>query len=155
MTHTGGQTSKAVQARATARYRERHPDRVKAARKKSMVVELARARKRRADSVTWGKEVIRGIRHRAKREGRLCTINAADILVPEFCPVLGIKLQAGLGTPIDSSPSVDRFYNDEGYTSENIRVISHRANQLKRDATIDELQRVVAYMQGEYVSRQR
>ena len=101
---------------------------------------------KRHDLTLWGKYAILSIRSRAKKNGMLCTITAADIVVPEFCPALGIKLEAGLNTPLNCSPSVDRFYNDGGYTPDNIRVISHRANQLKRDASIEELERVLHYM---------
>ena len=78
-----------------------------------------------------------------------------NIVVPEFCPVLGIPIKCPPGKgrkgPSDNSPSVDCFNNDLGYTSNNIRVISFRANTLKRDATIEELERVIAYMRGECV----
>lgn len=109
--------------------------------------EYATTRARRCDLATWPASIIKNIRHRAKKNGRRCSIVAADILVPEFCPVLGIKLVVSVtGKPLPNSPSVDRFYNDAGYTPDNIRVISHRANQLKRDATVEELERVLHYM---------
>lgn len=48
----------------------------------------------------------------------------------------------------DDSPSIDRFDNALGYVKGNIRVISTRANLLKRDATVDEVRRLLAYMEG-------
>lgn len=68
-------------------------------------------------------------------------IDASDIVIPEFCPVLGIKLNPrnrGVGYHPDS-PSVDRIDNDKGYVKGNVRIISARANLLKNDATIEEL----------------
>lgn len=64
--------------------------------------------------------------------------------------MLGIPLKFGDGIG-DDSPTVDRFDNDRGYVPGNVFVISWRANNLKRNATIEELIRVVAYMRGECV----
>lgn len=43
----------------------------------------------------------------------------------------------------DDSPSIDRIIPELGYTKGNIRVISNRANLLKSNATIEELQKVI------------
>jgi hypothetical protein len=136
-------------AEAVKRYRERHPERIKEAKKKDIPRQLEYNRKRRANLSTWVKMTIPNIKSRAKKNNIEFTISEKDIIVPEFCPVLGIKLQSGICTPIDNSPSVDRFDNNIGYTKYNIRVISHRANQLKRDATIEELEHIILYMKGE------
>lgn len=108
--------------------------------------ESEREYERRRDLRTWPVLAIRSIRWRAKKENRECTILPQDIIVPDFCPVLGIPLMAGGAR--DNRPSVDRFDNNRGYTKDNIRVISYRANQLKRDATVDEIRRVLHYMEG-------
>lgn len=73
-------------------------------------------------------------------------IEPEDIVLPEVCPVLGIKMVQGSGR--ESAPSLDRIIPSAGYVKGNIRVISFRANRLKSDATIDELRRVIAYMEG-------
>ena len=67
-----------------------------------------------------------------------------DITIPERCPILGIKLQRGIGKPCYASPSLDRIVPAKGYTHGNVRVISYRANCLKRDATIEEMRAVLA-----------
>lgn len=67
------------------------------------------------------------------------TISVEDIVIPAYCPVFG--------TPL-TSPSLDRFDNDQGYTPDNIRVISRRANLIKSDATADEIEAVLRYMQN-------
>jgi hypothetical protein len=41
-------------------------------------------------------------RHRAKQEGLPFTITEADIIIPERCPVLGIKLERGAGAGLCS-----------------------------------------------------
>lgn len=45
------------------------------------------------------------------------------------------------------APSLDRFDNAKGYTPENIVVISSRANRLKSNASLEELQAIVKYME--------
>lgn len=67
------------------------------------------------------------------------TIQKSDIIIPEVCPVLGIPLHREDKSTWMNAPSIDRIKNTEGYTKENIIIVSRRANILKRDATIDEL----------------
>ena len=70
---------------------------------------------------------------------------AMSSTVPEFCPVLGIKLvpyNNGSGFHIDS-PSLDRIKPELGYIKGNVRVISNRANLLKNNATVEELEKVL------------
>lgn len=85
------------------------------------------------------KQKLRGIRHRAKKIGVDFDLSILDLEIPEFCPVLGIKLEAHKGKgPQASSPSVDRIDSTLGYVKGNIRVISNRANTLKNNMTLDE-----------------
>lgn len=64
-----------------------------------------------------------------------------DIVIPETCPVLGIPLLFG-DKISDNTPTIDRIVNTEGYTKENSVVISWRANTLKKDASISEIQQI-------------
>lgn len=68
-------------------------------------------------------------------------ITPEDISIPAICPVLGIPIFSGSGAGgfTDNSPSVDRINPNKGYTKDNIRVISHRANRLKYNATLEEI----------------
>ena len=82
---------------------------------------------------------------RAKEKGWAFNITDADLVVPQFCPVLGIKIEFGYGKgPQDSSPSVDRINPTLGYVKGNVRVISNRANRLRSDATIEEIKLILA-----------
>ena len=77
-------------------------------------------------------------------------IEEKDVVIPEYCPVLGIKLESGVGKGkwfLDASPSIDRIDPTKGYTKGNVQVISWRANALKRDGTIAEMRAIVAYME--------
>lgn len=77
-------------------------------------------------------------RQRAKKRGLSITITEADIIIPAFCPVLGIPIRPNAGRHDAHSPTLDRIYSDHGYTKWNVRVISYRANNLKSDMTLAE-----------------
>lgn len=86
------------------------------------------------------------IRDRAKRKGLEFTIEREDISIPSHCPILGIPLYSTPGRKTDNTPSIDRIDNTRGYVKGNIHVISERANRFKNNATIDELEKLVAYL---------
>lgn len=85
-------------------------------------------------------------RKRALARGLAFTIKPTDIVIPTHCPVLGFELKARADR--DLSPSLDRVIPSAGYTPDNIRVISFRANRIKSDASPAELRRVLAYSEG-------
>jgi hypothetical protein len=77
------------------------------------------------------------------------SITEADLLpIPAVCPVLGIPMfwseRAGLGVNANT-PTIDRIINSRGYVPGNVVIISYRANQLKSDATLDEMRKVVTF----------
>ena len=78
-------------------------------------------------------------RRNARRRGEECTLELKDIVIPEYCPVLGIKLEPGSHSHQDCSPSVDRIDSTKGYTKDNVWIISARANRIKNNATIEEI----------------
>lgn len=88
-------------------------------------------------------------RSRAKKRGLLFDLTLEDIVVPEFCPVLGFRLVASstFGRPARNSPSLDQINPGKGYTKGNVWVISWRANKLKSDASLEELTRLAAAVQ--------
>ena len=90
--------------------------------------------------------MIRAARKRASRRGLMCDLKIEDLFVPSNCPVLGIPLVVGTKTHHHGSPTLDRFDNAKGYTKDNTRVISYRANWLKGDATGQELMAVARYV---------
>ena len=88
---------------------------------------------------------------RAKQAGLEFDLRAEDIQIPEYCPLLGIKLEPGKEKkPTWGSPSLDRFDSTRGYTRDNVWVISHRANTLKQNATLGELKTLVENMKKFY-----
>ncbi len=79
------------------------------------------------------------IRSRAKKKGIEFDIEIEDISYPEFCPVLGLRLERNAGIANTNSPSVDRIDPTKGYVKGNIQVISNKANTMKSNATPEEL----------------
>lgn len=98
--------------------------------------------------VMWG-----SAKRRAKEKGVPFDIEVGDIVVPEVCPVLGIPLIKGSGRPEANSPSLDRIIPEKGYVRDNIEVISHKANTIKSNATVEELEKVAAYYKKRSVAR--
>lgn len=68
-----------------------------------------------------------------------------DIGIPLTCPVFGTPLVFNRGQPCDNSISFDRIDSTKGYSRDNVIIISHRANTIKTNATLDELRRLVDY----------
>ena len=90
-----------------------------------------------------------------KKIGRLYKISWQDIFaaipLDHKCPVLGISLIFGSGKQSPNNPSIDCIDPRLRYVKGNIRVISHRANQLKSDVTdAEELQKVVDDLRRQY-----
>lgn len=77
--------------------------------------------------------------YRARQKGIEFNLSPEDITTPSHCPILNIPLEKSKGYPADNSPSIDRIGNNKGYTPDNIIIISHRANQLKKNTTIEKL----------------
>lgn len=94
--------------------------------------------------------LLRLAKLRAKEFSLPFSLTTDDIVIPTHCPVLGMELHVAGGQGAGpNSPSVDRVIPELGYVPENIRVISHRANRLKDNATPEELEAVVKYMREE------
>lgn len=100
-------------------------------------------------------KLVNTARRRAKQLLVPFGIRVEDIFVPEICPVLGIalKVHEGKGSWANS-PSLDRIFPDKGYVKGNVRVISHRANTLKSDASIEELRLVLADAEASFCQLQ-
>lgn len=93
--------------------------------------------------------MVKAAKKRAKEKGLEFNLDKTKITIPKFCPVLGIELKPGTGSPpIDSAPTLDRKDNSKGYTMDNIEVISWRANKLKNDMTLEECKALLKYFAG-------
>ena len=84
--------------------------------------------------------MIVNARRRAKQQNVPFDITDDDIIIPDTCPLLGIPLFTNTGgAPCPNSPTLDKLIPHLGYVRSNILVISHRANSIKHNASIDEL----------------
>ena len=95
---------------------------------------------------------VRGMFHAAKqralKQGVPFDLEFDDIIIPEYCPILGIKLQHNDGKVSNASPSIDKIIPSLGYTKNNIRVISYAANRYKSNLTREQLQKFLDYIDG-------
>ena len=97
------------------------------------------------DAAKWMRLICR---FRAKREGIPFSLEKEDIVIPVMCPVLKIKLTTPGKGVCENSPTIDRIDSKKGYIKENIAVISMRANRLKNNATISEIEQILAWMKS-------
>jgi hypothetical protein len=100
-----------------------------------------RERERRANDWKHRPAVamLNNSKQRAKNSGLEHTLMLENIVIPDYCPVLGIKLETGDRKNHMNAPSIDRLDNSKGYVYDNIIIMSTKANMLKKDATLDEL----------------
>ncbi len=83
---------------------------------------------------------LRTIKYKCKAKDIPFDLEESDIIVPEYCPILGIKLEYNEDRGKFNSPSIDRIKPELGYVKGNIRVISNRANTLKNNMTLEEVE---------------
>ncbi len=103
----------------------------------------------------WLHHITKTAASRARQNKLPYDKDLSKLVLPDICPVLGVvlnysrnyKRKVSLIGPQPDSPSLDRIAPERGYVFANLRVISWRANLLKRDATIDEIKHVLAYME--------
>jgi hypothetical protein len=87
------------------------------------------------------KRMLYNAKKRATEQGLPFDLDLTDIVIPETCPVLGIPLVRGRGhSNKDDAPSLDKIVPGLGYVKGNVRVVSFRANSLKRDASFEEVE---------------
>lgn len=86
-------------------------------------------------------------RERARNQKVPCTISLADIVIPEYCPALPeMKLFVGKGSVTANSPTLDKIVPRLGYVPGNVQVISHIANAIKRNASLEQLLSIAEYV---------
>lgn len=93
--------------------------------------------------------LLRLAKQRCKKSRVACTITQKDILIPEFCPILSVKLEFGDMATRDNSPSLDRIIPELGYIPGNVAVISFRANRIKNEGSFGEHRKIADWMESQ------
>lgn len=106
-------------------------------------------RGKRFDDFNIQRYLLRYAKKRAKEKSLECTIRASDIPLREFCPILGVQLVKNRGQWAGNSYSLDRVDSTKGYVPGNVQVISWQANNLKSNLSVEQVERLLAYMKGE------
>ena len=89
-----------------------------------------------------------GAKHRAKKGSLPFSIYRDDVgELPKLCPVLGIPIKVGIGKMKDGSPTIDRIHNNLGYIPGNVVIVSHKANRIKSNTTMVELELILKFYQ--------
>jgi hypothetical protein len=69
-----------------------------------------------------------------------------DILIPKYCPVLGLELKSGDGIRSPNTASLDCIDPSLGYVKGNIQVVCWRYNKFKADLTPQELKLIAKWI---------
>jgi len=80
---------------------------------------------------------------RAKKRNEKFLLKVEDIIIPEICPLLNIKMQINKSKAKDNSYSIDKIDPNKLYEKNNVWVISHKANSSKNNASIEEYKMLV------------
>lgn len=118
-------------------YRKENPEWARETNKRSR----QKQKKLHPEKTIWSE-----LRKRARQRGILFNLNIEDIVIPEVCPILGIKLEFGIGRVHDASPSVDRIVPSKGYTKGNCFIISSKANRMKQENTLEDFEKIMNYI---------
>lgn len=95
------------------------------------------------------KGLLKLAKQRSKKSGIEVAITEAEIIIPEFCPILGVRLEFGKMADRGNSPSLDRIDSTKGYIPGNVAVISWAANRLKSNGTAEQHRRIADWMDAQ------
>lgn len=89
--------------------------------------------------INKSKYMLRAAKFRAKVNNIPFNIDISDIIIPEYCPILGIKISLDERQGDMKGPSLDKIIPELGYIKGNIEVICRKANMMKLNCTFEEL----------------
>jgi hypothetical protein len=96
-------------------------------------------------------QLFNAAKARAKKEKIPFNIEIEDVVVPEICPILGIKIDLdNIEMQSNKSPSLDKIIPNVGYVKGNIQVLSLMANRLKNDGRPGEWEQILKWMEIAY-----
>lgn len=92
------------------------------------------------NSDNYKKRMLSQAKSRAKQQNLPFNLTIDDIVLPEKCPLLEIPLNVGTTHNCENSYSLDKIIPEKGYVKGNIQVISRKANAVKNNLTLEELE---------------
>lgn len=95
--------------------------------------------------------LLQQARRRSKLKNIPFDITVDDLTVLEICPVLGIKIQVNSGCVKENSISLDRIIPELGYVKGNVAIISYKANTIKNNASVEELEKVLNWLKAKII----
>jgi hypothetical protein len=106
----------------------------------------------RVKSTTPEAKMLQRAKNRARNKNLELNLDIGDIKIPEYCPIMGIKLECHTGRSggKKDSPSLDRKDPNKGYTKDNVEVISHLANMMKSLANEQELKTFAKWINSKF-----
>jgi hypothetical protein len=118
-----------------------------------------RQRAQQADpKLAWAWNATNRARMRAKSAGIAFNLTSGYVasIAPDLCPVFNLPLNYPDGSlrkdayrgPLLLSPSIDRTDPQGGYVVGNVSVICHKANRIKGDASLADIEAVAAWLRS-------
>ena len=119
-------------------WRKNNPEKYKSQRKRERERRKEKGITKRVEEERV-QRLFHGIKKRCRENGICCDIKTyKEIEIPTHCPHLNIELVYD-GSRGKNAASIDKIIPELGYTKGNIQIISMLANQMKSNATIEEL----------------
>ena len=128
---------------AIKRWGEKNPDRIR---------EIARESYHRQKLVDprsfYAKKIWKERRRHSLKTGIVFDITFEYLmsLPHEVCPVFGVALEWGTGS--NNTASLDKVRPELGYIEGNVGWMSRRANTLKRDASVEEIRKLLKWFEN-------
>jgi hypothetical protein len=90
----------------------------------------------------WSHTAYHNAKARAKKLGISFDLTKERLVTnaPTHCPLLGIELIYNAETSVPNCASIDRVDSLKGYTQDNCKIISFKANRIKSNATLEEIE---------------
>lgn len=91
--------------------------------------------------------LILGAKNRALQKNLAFDLKEENLKIPAICPIFGTPFTyGGKGQQKYQNVSLDRVNPKKGYTMDNVRVISWKANTVKNNGTVEEHQKIIDYI---------
>ena len=87
---------------------------------------------------------------RAKAQNVPFTLKPEDLTIPSVCPIFNTPL-IWTDNITDDTPSLDRLIPDRGYVKDNVEFISYKANRIKSNANLAEIEAVALWLRNKNI----